>query len=47
MNYGSDVSGKEEFGVRCDTEVSHMGVPRDEGVLEAEWCWDDLAASGE
>jgi len=47
VSYGSDVSGKKEFGVKYDTEVSDMGVPRDEGVLEAEWCWDDRAASGE
>ena len=47
MSYGSDVSGKKEFGVKYDIEVSDMGVPRDEGVLETEWCWDDRAASGE
>ena len=36
MIYGSDVSGKKECGVKYDTEVSDMGVPWDEGVLEAE-----------
>ena len=47
MSYGSNVSGKKVFGVKYDTEVLDMGVPQDEGVLEAEWCWDDRAVSGE
>jgi hypothetical protein len=41
------MSGKKEFGVKYDTEVTDMGVPRDDGVLEAEWCWGVRAASGE
>ena len=41
------MSGKKKFGVEYDTEVTDMGVLRDEGVLEAEWCWDDRSASGE
>ena len=41
------MSGKTKFGVEYDTEVTDMGVRRDKGVLEAEWCWDDRAASGE
>ena len=32
MSCGSDVSGKKEFGVKYDTEVSDVGIPRDEGV---------------
>jgi hypothetical protein len=39
------MSGEKEFGVKYDTEVTDMGVPRDD--LEAEWCWGDGAASGE
>jgi hypothetical protein len=41
------MSGKKKFGVKYDTEVTDMGVPRDDNVLEAEWCWGDGAASGE
>jgi hypothetical protein len=26
-------------------EVTDLGVPRDDGVLEAEWCWVDGAVS--
>jgi hypothetical protein len=41
--YGSYMSGKKEFGVKYDTEVTDMGVPRDDGVLEAKWCWGDVS----
>jgi hypothetical protein len=45
--YGSDVFGKKEFGVKCDTLVTDMGVPWDDSMLEADWCWGGRAASSE
>ena len=47
MSYRIYMSFKKKFGVEYDTEVTDMGVPRNEGVLEAKWCCDDRAASGE
>jgi hypothetical protein len=39
--------GKQEFGVKCDTEVADMGVPWDYSMLEVDWCWGGRAASSE
>jgi hypothetical protein len=39
--------GKKEFGVKYETEVMDMRIPRDGSVLEAEWCWGNWTASSE
>jgi hypothetical protein len=47
MYYGSYMSGKKEFGVKYETEVMEMILPRDDSVLETEWCWGNRTASSE
>jgi hypothetical protein len=36
MYYGSYMSCKKELGVKYETEVTDMSLPRDDSVLEAE-----------
>jgi hypothetical protein len=43
--YGSCMSGIKEFGVKYETEVTDLSLPRDDSVLEAEWCWGSRTAS--
>ena len=38
VGYGSYMFGKKEFGVKCETERSDVRFPRDDSVLEVEWC---------
>ena len=47
MGYGTSMFGKKEFGVKCETEISDMRFPRDDSVLEVEWCWGSRKASSE
>jgi hypothetical protein len=47
MIYGSYVSGKKKFGVEFKAEISDMRSPRDDSVLEVEWCWGNWTAPGE
>ena len=47
MGYGSYMFGKKEFGVKCETEISDVRFPRDDSVLEVEWCWGSRTASSE
>jgi hypothetical protein len=47
MYYRSYMSGKKEFGVKYKTEVTNMSLPRNDSMLEAEWCWGNRTASSE
>jgi hypothetical protein len=47
MGYCSYVSGKKKFGVEFKTKITDMGSPRNDSVLEVEWCWDNWTTPGE
>jgi hypothetical protein len=47
MGYSGNVSGKKKFEVLFKTEITDMRSPRDDSVLEVEWCWDHWMALGE
>jgi hypothetical protein len=39
------MSGKKEFGIKYESEVTDVSLPRDDIVLEAEWCWGNRTVS--
>jgi len=45
--YGSDVFGKQQFGVEYYAKVTDVGTPWDDYLLEADWERGGRAASGE
>jgi hypothetical protein len=47
VNDRSEMLSKQEFGVKYETEVTDLGLPRNGSMSEAEWCRGDRAAASE